>query len=35
MMNVNDKNEYHFIIREMIKNENEIRNSRNNRFMAY
>lgn len=34
MMSVNDKNDYHRIIREMIKNEDEVRNSRNNWFMA-
>lgn len=34
MMNVNDKNDYHKIIREMIKNENELRSSRNNWYMA-
>lgn len=34
MMSLNDVNEYHKIIREMIKNENELRNSRNNWFMA-
>ena len=33
-MNVNDKNEYHKIIREMIKNEDEVRNSRNNWFLV-
>ena len=33
-MSVNDKNDYHRIIREMIKNEDEVRNSRNNWFMA-
>lgn len=33
MMSVNDKNDYHRIIREMIKNEDEVRNSRNNWFL--
>ena len=34
MMSENDKANYHNIIREMIKREDEIRNSRNNWFMA-
>ena len=34
MMSVNDKNDYHKVIREMIKNENELRSSRNNWFVA-
>ena len=34
MMSVNDKNDYHRIIREMIKNEDEVRNSRNNWFIT-
>ena len=33
-MSVNDKNDYHKVIREMIKNENELRSSRNNWFVA-
>lgn len=34
MMSINDVNEYHKIIREMIKNEDEVRNSRNNWFLV-
>lgn len=34
MMSENDKANYHNIIREMIKREDEVRNSRNNWFMA-
>lgn len=34
MMSEHDKANYHNIIREMIKNEDEVRNSRNNWFMA-
>ncbi len=34
MMSVNDRNDYHRIIREMIRHENEVRNSRNNWFMV-
>lgn len=33
-MSVNDKNHYHKIIREMIKNENELRNSRSNWYIV-
>ena len=34
MMSINDKNDFHKIIREMIKNETELRSSRNNWYMA-
>ena len=33
-MSVNDMNDYHKIIRGMIKNEDEVRNSRNNWFLV-
>ena len=33
-MNINDKNDYHKIIREMIRYEDEVRNSRNNWFLV-